>query len=514
MVGFFKNHPQKRGFFTKKRKTIAFRSKISVHRGGLLMNHPILIENQKKRLDKPLWHLICFSMFSFWQMGFIYYFLEPSSAIDGKIPLPINIDYGTLLTAACYVLSILTMIFLPNIIVWTQRIATGVALLSATGFFLPLPEDVLRFNIYLQIFCCCLMIGFETFLIVNRFTEKSSIKYLTFGYGIAVFLIALVQNEIVSIPFSIFRYAMIAALALLFIFFLRIPAGKEHLPRFVKKSDGLIPPKKMMWGTYLLMFIIALMGVAGPAIAGKAEHGVSIMYLVVALSCFTMYLLHKKANVHPFRLMPVFVGLGGLGFLLMLIATYVPALAYVACGLIGFGMAACMLAPLHGVPIMKSYPSKYIPCAIIGLALSAVLVHAVIAEIFLGAPIALYVFYAVIIGVLIFVYTQVEPFLLFALRRRIPDSETVSVCEEIVEVEEAPAKPEETADPLSVLAKREREVAELICLGYSNGDIAKMLFLSEHTVKDYTKKIYPKMGVHSRMELAALVNKYQSTSQR
>ncbi|MBQ3129248.1 MAG: hypothetical protein IJC13_09505 [Clostridia bacterium] len=103
------------------------------------MNNPILIENQKKRIEIPLWRLVCFSMFSFWQMGFIFYFLEPSSALDGKIPIDINIDYGTLLTAACYILSILTMIFLPKIIVYTQRIATGVALLSAIAFFLPLP---------------------------------------------------------------------------------------------------------------------------------------------------------------------------------------------------------------------------------------------------------------------------------------------------------------------------------------------------------------------------------------
>ncbi|MBQ7048703.1 MAG: hypothetical protein IJN86_07115, partial [Clostridia bacterium] len=100
------------------------------------MNHPILIENQQKRRDIPLWMLVCFAMFSFWQMGFIYYFLEPSSALDGKIPIDINIDYGTLLTAACYVHAILVMIFLPKIIVYTQRIATGVALLSAIAFFL------------------------------------------------------------------------------------------------------------------------------------------------------------------------------------------------------------------------------------------------------------------------------------------------------------------------------------------------------------------------------------------
>ncbi len=489
------------------------------------MNHQILIENQKKRRDIPLWMLVCFSMFSFWQMAFIYYFLEPSSALDGKIPLPINIDYGTLLTAACYILAILTMIFLPKIIVWAQRIATGVALISVALFFLPLPEDVLRFNIYLQIFCCCLMIGFETFLIVNYFSEKSSVKYLTFGYGIAVFLIALVQNEVVSIPFSTFRYAMVAALVLLFIFFLRIPAGREHLPRFVKKSDGITAPKKLIWGSYLLMFIIALMGVAAPAIAGKVEHGVSIMYLVVAVSNFAMYFLYTKANIHPFRLMPVLVGLGGLGFLLMLVAEHVPSFTYVACVFIGFGMTTCLFGPLYGVPIVKSYPSKYIPCAIIGLSLSAVLVHAVIAEMFLGAPIALYIFYAVIMGVLVFVYTQVEPFLMFALRRRITYEETVptamkeTVAVPVAEVETKTepvltAEADTSDDPLSKLSPKKRSVAELICMGYTNKDIAMTLVISEHTVKDYVKDIYITLDVHSRIELAALVNNHRLANKK
>ncbi len=489
------------------------------------MNHSILIENQKKRRDIPLWMLLCFSMFSFWQMGFIFYFLEPSSAIDGKIPLPINIDYGTTLTAVCYILGILTMVFLPKIIVWTQRIATGVALISAVAFFLPLSDDILRFNIYLQIFCCCLMIGFETFLVVNYFSEKSSIKYLTFGYGIAVFLIALIQNEVVSIPFSTFRFLMVGALILLFIFFLCIPAGSEHLPQFVKKSDGLIAPKKMMWGAYLIAFIAALMGVGGPAVVGKVEHGVSIMYLVVALSCFTMYFLHKKANVHPFRMAPLFVGLGGFGFLVMLVSTYVPALSYVACILIGFGMTVCMLAPLYGVPIMKAYPSRYVASVIIGLAITAVLIHAVIAEMFLGAPIALYIFYAVVMAVLVFVFTQVEPFLIFALRRRISD-DTVPVAEEdakkapIVETEVKPepvsvtAEKDASDDPLLKLSPKKREVAQLICLGYTNKDIATTLYLSEHTVKGYVKDIYITLDVHSRMELAVLVNNYRLSNKK
>ena len=475
------------------------------------MNHSILLENQRKRIDIPLWMLVCFSMFSFWQMGFIYYFLEPSSAMDGKIPLPINIDYGTLLTAVCYALSILTMIFLPKIVVWIQRIATGIALISAVGFFLPLSEDALRFNIYLQIFCCCLMIGFETFLVVNYFTENSSIKYLTFGYGVAVFLIALVQNEIVSIPFSIFRFAMLGALVLLFIFFLCIPMNKEQEVQHIKKSDAIVAPKKLLSGFYLLLFIVALMGVSGPAIAGKVEHGVSIMYLVVAVSNFSMYLLYKKANVHPFRLMPILVGLGGLGYLLMLVTTYIPALSCLACVFIGFGMTTCLFAPLYGVSIMKSYPSKYISPAIIGLAITAVIIHSIIAETLLGSPITLYLVYAVIMGVLVFVFMQVEPFLLFALRRRIAE-DTVPVIEVKEKTEPETSTTDEMEDPLALLSPKKREVAELICLGYTNKDIANALILSEHTVKDYVKDIYITLDIHSRVELANLVNNYRLES--
>ncbi len=489
------------------------------------MNYPILIENQKKRMDIPLWRLVCFAMFNFWQMGFIYYFLEPSSAIDGKIPLPISIDYGTVITVVCYLLGILTMIFLPKIVVWVQRIDTAVALVSAAGFFLPLPEDALRFNIYLQIFCCCFLIGFETFLVVNCFSEKSGIKYLTFAYAIPVFLIALVQNELITVNFSVFRFGIIVALVLMLIFFISMPTGKEHLPRYVKKSDGIKAPKKLILGTYLLVFIIGLMGTAGPAIAGKVEHGVTVMYLVVAVTCFIFYLLYRKANIHPFRMIPVSVGLGGLGFLLMIATSYVPALSYVACILIGFGMTSCMMGPLYGVPIMKSYPSKFVAPAIIGVVIFSVLTHAVIGEIFLGAPTVMYIVYAVIMGVLVFVYSQVEPFLMFSLRRRITDEEAVSAedaekTEASAAVDEAKAEPVSDAevtssdDPLMKLSPKKREVAELICLGYTNKDIAKALVISEHTVKDYVKDIYYALEVHSRLELAALVNNYRLANRK
>lgn len=49
------------------------------------------------------------------------------------------------------------------------------------------------------------------------------------------------------------------------------------------------------------------------------------------------------------------------------------------------------------------------------------------------------------------------------------------------------------------LSKREAEVMELIATGYSNGEIAQRLFLSEKTVKNHVNRIYAKLGVESRV---------------
>ena len=73
---------------------------------------------------------------------------------------------------------------------------------------------------------------------------------------------------------------------------------------------------------------------------------------------------------------------------------------------------------------------------------------------------------------------------------------------EIIQIEK-----QETLSLLKSLTKRELEVEDLISAGYSNSDIAKALFISVYTVNDHTKNIYRKMGVHSRLELANLVNK-------
>ncbi|MGN6577569.1 MAG: response regulator [Nocardioides sp.] len=55
-----------------------------------------------------------------------------------------------------------------------------------------------------------------------------------------------------------------------------------------------------------------------------------------------------------------------------------------------------------------------------------------------------------------------------------------------------------TAVPFPALSDREREVLALIAEGASNGDIARRLFLSDKTVRNYVSSIFTKLGVDNR----------------
>ena len=477
------------------------------------MNYSFLLANQQKRQNVSLKHLCCFAMFCFWQMGFIY-FMGPALNIDGRTPLPIDMNNLTVLMAGCYVLSITYMIFLPRYVVWAERLFTLAAIATVLGLFLPLPDEALKGLIYAHVFCCCTMIGFETFIIVNFLSEKSAIYALTAGYGLALFLIALVQNDFLAITFPVFRVVTVAALLLLLVFAFHLPASPKACPQYVRKDSGLVAPKKLLTGTFILVFVSSLMGVSGPSISAEVRHGVFVTYFVDAIASILVFFLYRKKEFHPFRCISFAVGLACIGFLLMYVADFVPWVSYISCALIGFGMFACQMVPLYGLVLMKSYPSRYLSPTIIGLALVAVLVQGGMVEAFRSAPSMLFLAYGVIMVILVILYLQIEPYFLYTLRRKIPEEVQLSAAEPVKqempeqEEESAPAEKTLSADsPFAVLSKRELEVVDLIARGYSNAEIANVLVISVHTVNDHTKKIYRKLNVHSRLEVAALANR-------
>ena len=62
--------------------------------------------------------------------------------------------------------------------------------------------------------------------------------------------------------------------------------------------------------------------------------------------------------------------------------------------------------------------------------------------------------------------------------------------------------PEQAIDKTPKLTPREESVVRLVVQGMVNREIAHELNLSDHTVKNYLFRIFDKLGVSNRVELA------------
>jgi DNA-binding NarL/FixJ family response regulator len=62
-----------------------------------------------------------------------------------------------------------------------------------------------------------------------------------------------------------------------------------------------------------------------------------------------------------------------------------------------------------------------------------------------------------------------------------------------------------------LLTGREEQVVALASDGLSNGEVARELNLSEHTVKKYLFRIFDKLGISTRVELVLYAMSHGST---
>jgi len=67
--------------------------------------------------------------------------------------------------------------------------------------------------------------------------------------------------------------------------------------------------------------------------------------------------------------------------------------------------------------------------------------------------------------------------------------------------------PTKVSQPAPLLSEREREVLELIAEGRTNAEIAGVLFLSPHTIKEHTSALYRKLGARNRAEAVQLAQR-------
>jgi len=59
---------------------------------------------------------------------------------------------------------------------------------------------------------------------------------------------------------------------------------------------------------------------------------------------------------------------------------------------------------------------------------------------------------------------------------------------------------------LDALSQRERQVAQAVARGSTNKEIARVLGITERTVKAHLSAVFAKLGVRDRMQLSLLVN--------
>jgi two-component system, NarL family, nitrate/nitrite response regulator NarL len=76
----------------------------------------------------------------------------------------------------------------------------------------------------------------------------------------------------------------------------------------------------------------------------------------------------------------------------------------------------------------------------------------------------------------------------------------------------APASSARAARPKFGLTHRELEIISTVVSGYSNSDIASNFALSEHTVKHHLSRVFDKLGVSNRLELALFAVNHQLTN--
>ncbi|WP_258724884.1 response regulator [Cellulomonas sp. NS3] len=75
-----------------------------------------------------------------------------------------------------------------------------------------------------------------------------------------------------------------------------------------------------------------------------------------------------------------------------------------------------------------------------------------------------------------------------------------------VRAESPPGRNREAAGRLEVLSEREREVAVGIGRGLSNAEIAAELYMSVATVKSHVGRLFAKLGVENRVQIAICVH--------
>jgi DNA-binding CsgD family transcriptional regulator len=472
----------------------------------------LLAENESKRLDLRLPMLVCYTMYCVWQMG-VMFFSGTTLSLDGKTPIPfmVNNQIITALVMAGYTLSIVHLIFLQRYCVVTARIGISIALLSVLALYMPFTPQTLAVLYYIQAFCCVLLLGILGATVINLFTETTVIKNIILELIMGGCLIAILQNDIIPMPFNFFRHIIVTALAMLLLFFFKLPS--KVWPDYVRRSDSFVKPQSLIVGLSALVLFSSVIVLFGSIVAESMTHGVFVYYVFNAASGVILAVLWKFFNIIPLKSASSILAVGAFGFVTAIASLYLPVFSLPACALLGVGSAVCMMSTYFGVVMAKRYPSVFVAPGLIGLGFTAVIFHTVLLETLRTNLPMLYVIYLVIAVALTILYLILEPYLSFSFREGTPPASATPG-------NAASAKPTGQgsflggnwrkilqANAFEPLSDGELDIAGFIMLGYKPGDIAKETRYTLNTVKSYRKELYSKLQIHETRELFARARK-------
>ena len=475
----------------------------------------ILAENEKKRLNLSLPLLFCYAIFGAWKDGVVY-FSGQSMSIGGGTPLPVYLDSTAFVITFSYVFAIVLMSLIPQKSVLINRFLALTGLLTTLALFLPWRNPEVKL-ILLQIhfFSCVTMLCFENCIIAALFSIESVITHIFIAYPLAMLFVAYLQNGIFRPPFWVFHLFMVFSTVLLLFFFLKMPL---FWPRYIKKSESLVYPKKIYAGIFAMMVFFCLLIHTGWIYTENIKYGV-ITYRIASLPIgFVFFLLWKKCNISPFRLGILLIGLSILGVLFALVSIPVPFFSLPACFLMSTGWTLLMFNIFFfSAFLFTQYPMRRTAPILIGIALVFIFFHFIMIKTTRENP---YIFYTAVltlalgVGVL---YLALIPYLLFTNRdlyqtvlAKPPTEEKLSP-ETVKDIDYSLRQKSKDLNTVSYsnLSKREMEVAELMLKGFSYTEIGKKLGITPNTVISHRKSIYVKLGISSKWDLFNLTGKIQ-----
>ena len=456
-------------------------------------------EGQQYLIATPL--LLLFSAsFLVWQMG-VLYFSGTTMSLFGRTPIPVTAQGTVPAIAAGYIASIVFLCLLPRKAVLAERILLPVALAATMATLLPLPGKAIASLFYIETFICVFSIGMMGSVAAQHFTPDTTWRDGILCTAVGGALIAVLQNDIVKVSFTVFALLSVLLIAGITIFFYLIPAKIEV--SYVRRENGVKThklPGVLFIGLFLLIGFSTLLLCFATAFAESFEGGVCILYLSAAAMTLALALLRKKLGGRSIRAFGGFFMLAVFGFVLAVVSVSIPPLRYAAVILLGFIVALANMWMYFSAVAFGIYPTRFIGAIAAAQGLLIVLLHAGLLALLRSSLTLLYGIYAVVSVALMLTYHFLEPYFLYAWKQKHSLKKEISSAE--MESDMPPDK-----NPLLLLSEQERNLVDLILAGYSGSSIATQMNITMNTQKSYRKNIYIKLDIHSKRELFELINK-------